>query len=416
MSQRPVPPRGMRDVLPAEGKTRRHLLETIVSVFESHGYDPIESPILEDLERLTDSEGGDNTKLIYKVLKRRIDWSEAHSCDADVADLGLRYDLTVPLARYFASNEPKLSVPFKAIQTGPVFRAERPQRGRYRQFVQCDIDVIGTSDITAEVELIRATVEALTACGVQEVGVRMNHRRLLDSVVASAGFSDADKPAVLIALDKFDKVGIDGVRAELQAIAPGATDAIVDMVGELQKYSSAADAQQASGADSFGGIDDMVQIESMLARLAPEIRLEFDATLVRGQGYYTGPIFEVTIPGLDISLGGGGRYDTMIERLSGISAPAVGMSIGFERLADLLVDADAYSRRRIVVLFDEGNWLEANRAGNELRRQSNDVRVERSTSNRRAQLERLGHAGYTHFCQFDNGLTEVQSITTKGSQ
>lgn len=384
----------MRDTLPAEVKTRRRLLEAIIETYESFGFDQIETPMVEELERLVDSDAGENDKLIFKVLRRGIDWSAPPTDDASAADLGLRYDLTVPLARYFATNEASLPAPFKAIQTGPVFRAERPQKGRYRQFTQCDIDVIGSDAVHTEIELVSATAEALTKCGLDGFLFRINDRRVLDALMNRSGVAAEHKAGVLIALDKLDKLGEQGVRAELDSIASGYGDALF---GSMKSFDL-----------SWPEASDVATIVETLS--AAGVATEVDITLVRGMGYYTGPIFEIHHPGLGMSIGGGGRYDGMVQRLSGIDAPACGISIGFERLCLLLEGVSTDDGRRVALLWDKSLVpADVLSATQQLRGQGYSVRAERAVKNRKAQLARLGAAGFTHFASIPGDL-EVKPL------
>jgi histidyl-tRNA synthetase len=349
------------------------------------------------------------------VMKRGLEWPPAS--EAESVDLGLRYDLTVPLARFFATHSDELLKPFKSIQTGSVFRAERPQKGRYRQFTQCDIDIIGDDSVAAEAELICATAEALGACGVGEFTVRMNDRRLLDSLVRSAGFSAEDVPTVLVVLDKVDKIGVAGVfeelRASFESDAPRIlTEAVEGLVAArgfddtLMALPSAVDAS---------AVGDLQQIAAVVNATLDWVGMELDTTLVRGQGYYTGSIFEVEHPASSGSLAGGGRYDRMIGKLSGTDAPACGLSIGFERLWDVMassIDTRA-GRRRIALLHSKDDPMDlVATAAHRLREEGDVVRRELAVKNRRAQLTRLSGAGYTHWANYtaDAHSIEIQEL------
>lgn len=328
------PPRGMRDFLPSEKAKREHLLAVAKNAYLSRGFQEIETPVLEELSRLQSGQGGDNEKLVFKVQKRGEEFTQAQAAGAELADLGLRFDLTVPLTRYYATNQAKLPRVFKAIQTGPVFRAERPQKGRYRQFIQCDIDIIGDSSILAELELLSASLAALAEMGVKDATIRVNHRELLKSNIASLGVSEADALSAMITIDKLDKVGIDGVAEEL---------------GE--KFGSAV----SNAATKWLNSIDTSQVPEALAPLfAAEFsaQLRFDPTLVRGMGYYTGSIFEIEHPESSSSIGGGGRYDGMVGRWLGEDVPAVGISLGIERIVDL-VKTDGSMRPGLVLLIED---------------------------------------------------------------
>ncbi len=416
MAQRPTPPRGMRDLLPEEVATRRLLLGRIIAVYERYGFVQIETPLVEDIDRLLDSGGGENEKLIYKILRRgqAIDWPPAS--EAEAVDLGLRFDLTVPLARYFATNESSLPYPFKAIQCGSVFRAERPQKGRYRQFTQCDIDVIGDSSLMAEVELITATAEALDACEVGEFVIRMNDRRLLESLVSHSGFAPEQYAPVFIAVDKLDKIGVEGVHDELIRINDGdATKHLTETLEALfGSRGFAPTLEVLSSVVPAAVLEDLAAVVEGVVAASPAVRIELDATLVRGMGYYTGTIFEVEHAASAGSLGGGGRYDRMIEQLAGIAAPAAGFSIGFERLCDMLQTSISTTRhrRRIALLYAKDESIAAiAQCAQQLRANGNVVRREVAVKNRANQLSRLEKLGFTHWAELrDGAVTEVAPL------
>ncbi len=324
----------MRDILPAEKATREHVLASIRSVYRAHGFDEIETPVVEDAARLFSGLGGDNEKLAFTVMKRGLtsDDLAAASTPLELADLGLRFDLTVPLARFYASNRAQLPSVFRAIQIAPVWRAERPQKGRYRQFVQCDIDIIGESGIIAEIELLTATAATLDALGVLGCSIRINDRRLLTAWLNSHGVPESLQPTALIILDKLDKLGTAGVVAELDALG------VVDPAGMLAWIDLSAGVDDSWAMLEGSAYADSVAATELVAirRALPNLPLQFDPFLVRGMGYYTGPIYEVAHPDLGYSLGGGGRYDGMIGRFLGTDVPATGFSLGFERLIDLV--------------------------------------------------------------------------------
>ncbi len=349
----------MRDFLPGDKARREHVLARIRGVYRAHGFDEIETPVMEDAARLHAGLGGDNEKLAFAVMKRGLttDALRDAATPLDLADLGLRFDLTVPLARFYASNRGQLPGVFRAIQIAPVWRAERPQKGRFRQFVQCDIDIIGEPGVIAEIELIAATSSALDALGIPGCTIRINDRRLLTSMLTVLGFAPEAHAEVLITLDKLDKIGTEGVLGELRERGHAA-DAI-EALAAVPAFASFG-AEAASPADGSGGhhapaaggaltaesiasllpagvdeaaLTDLAAIAAGLGHAAP---LVFDPFLVRGMGYYTGPIFEVAHPELGYSLGGGGRYDGMIGRFLGTEVPATGFSLGFERLIDLV--------------------------------------------------------------------------------
>jgi histidyl-tRNA synthetase len=352
------PPRGMRDFLPAEKARRERVLNTITQTYRAHGFDEIETPVMEDSDRLHAGLGGDNEKLAFGVLKRGLkteDFQKAETPE-DLIDLGLRFDLTVPLARFYATHRADLPTVFRSIQVAPVWRAERPQKGRYRQFVQCDIDIIGEPGITAEAELLTATLAAVDALGLEGATIRVNDRRMLIGMLQGFGFAPAEFDGVLITIDKLDKIGQDGVVAELREknVTPAAVEALEQffrrpMTMEFLPYGEAA-------IRKFAAPDPDPQVVADLASLGDAVgpdRLQFDPFLVRGMGYYTGPIFELAHPSVDYSLGGGGRYDGMIGRFLGSEVPATGFSLGFERLVEL-VDVAADSGGGVAVVYEPG--------------------------------------------------------------
>ncbi len=401
------PPRGMRDILPAEAELRDAAAGTILGVYRRYGFRRIETPALESLELLTGGGGGENEKLIFKVLKRgeKLDLGAA-TTEADLADLGLRFDLTVPLARYYAHNVAKLPDPLRAVQIGPVWRAERPQRGRYRQFTQCDIDILGVASEIAEIELILATTEALGALGLEGLTVRINDRRLLAAMASWCGFAPARHASVFITLDKWDKLPASEIRQELeQAGHPAAAIArMLELCATTAPSHSLAGMQRQVGNPSADGAFATLSriVEAVGAAAGGRFRIDFDPTLVRGMGYYTGPIFEIRSSSFAAgSIAGGGRYDGMIGRMLGRDVPATGFSIGFERVVDILGRIESRTARgdkRIALLFDEaaqelGGVL---RAAQALRGQGYLVALERQTRNpgaQRAALEKQGYEG-----------------------
>jgi histidyl-tRNA synthetase len=346
----------MRDVLPDEVALRDWAMAQILAVYRRHGFVRIETPAVESLRLLLRSDGGENEKLIFKILKRG-EKLQAAGRPEDMADLGLRFDLTVPLVRYYAHNHPRLPQPLKAIQIGPVWRAERPQQGRYRQFTQCDIDVLGVASEVAEIELILATTEALAALGLKDLTVRLNDRRLLGAVVAHCGFDPARAGSVFIALDKLDKIGRDEVAAELREAGHPA-DAAGRLLELLGAVATPAALQTLLGAraeaDVWRGLQRI--LDTVAGQAAGRFRIVFDATLVRGMGYYTGPIFEIQHGDATSSIAGGGRYDRMVGKFIGRDVPATGFSIGFERVIGILMERGASPEGdglRVALVFDD---------------------------------------------------------------
>ena len=390
----------MRDFLPAEKARRERVLATIKDVYARHGFDEIETPVVEDFDRLHSGLGGDNEKLSYSILKRRLDDEDlaraAESGDTSaLADLGLRFDLTVPLARFYASHRGELPSVFRSVQVGPVWRAERPQKGRYRQFVQCDIDILGEPGPLAEIELITATAAALAAIGLEGSSVRVNDRRILAGLLASWGIPTHFGERALITIDKLDKVGVDGVVTELGELGI-ATDGIAE---SLQSIVSAG-WTLLDGPDSPPAWVDQDAYRHLLALrdAVPDAELVFDPTLVRGMGYYTGTIFEIAHPGSGSSVGGGGRYDGMIGRFLGQDIPAVGFSIGFERILELLPAEAARGEDGLVLVYDkEAEPSVVAAAKSQLLGEHPRVRLERRPRNLAGLLDGLRAEGWTHF-------------------
>jgi histidyl-tRNA synthetase len=391
----------MRDLLPADVAVRDHVLDTIVTVYRRFGYQRIETPAVEDIARLQGGQGGENEKLIFQILRRGLpEYPDPGTPIRDLVELGLRFDLTVPLTRFYGSNHASLPSLFRSLQVGPVWRAERPQRGRYRQFWQCDIDMIGEPSVLAEAELIEATTQALTDIGLDGTIVRLSDRRFLAAVAASAQLPEQAWPGFFITLDKLDKIGWDGVRTELDGMGLP-HERVIDMISGLQDTTPAkladalADAVPALAAEV---IDDLATTVACLDRLAAgrALNWEFDPSLVRGMGYYTGQIFEITHPQAGGSVAGGGRYDKLIGRSLGRDVPACGFSIGFERIVDLL--HAPRTRDALAVLTEPGVSVpEALAVARDLRAEGRTVEVVPRSGKFGAQLKRLETAGFTAF-------------------
>jgi histidyl-tRNA synthetase len=382
----------MRDFLPAEKAKRDRVLGVIRETYKSHGYQEIETPALEDLSRLTSGQGGDNEKLAYRVMKRgeELERALADTSENDnLADLGLRFDLTVPLTRYYATNAAKLPRVFKAIQTGPVWRAERPQKGRYRQFVQCDIDIIGDSSTLAEIDLLVSSLDALAAIGITDASIRINHRVLLANLLDGLGVPEDGRGSAMIIIDKLDKIFAEGVVAELAEkfgaeVGAAAKDWLETKQSELPVLAELAEIFAAVETRHPG-------------------KLRFDQTLVRGMGYYTGSIFEIEHPASGSSIGGGGRYDGMVGRWTGTDVAAVGISIGFERVVDLVEDSDASLGGVVLVLENESADVvaQALRVQAALIAEGRLVRLEQRPKKLNLLLESLAEQGYTSWAAVD---------------
>ena len=407
------PARGMRDLLPADVAVRDHVLESISAVYRQFGYQRIETPALENIARLQSGEGADNEKLIFEVLKRGLPPEvPAGTSLRELVDLGLRYDLTVPLTRFYGNNHASLPLPFRSLQVGPVWRADRPQRGRYRQFYQCDIDIIGEPSVLAEAELLEATSEALAAIGLTGTTIRLSDRRFLAALAADCGVPPEAYDAFFITLDKLDKIGWDGVQAELAELGfpPARVAAVTEKIQGLadvpgDKLAHAlADSVPGLAADVIG---DLATTAASLDRLAAQRALswQFDPTLVRGMGYYTGQVFEIMHPDMTGSVAGGGRYDKLIGRSLGHDVPACGFSIGFERIVDLLSREQA--RDAVAVLVESDVPVtEALAIAREMRGVSGAsgvsgtgrvVETVRRSGKFGAQLKRLEAAGFSGF-------------------
>lgn len=411
------PARGMRDLLPDAVSVRDDLMNIITEVYRSYGYGRIETPCLEDIVRLSSNEGGENEKLVYRILKRGLDTElSAQTQVASIVDLGLRFDLTVPLTRFYANNRSQLPQPFRSLQIGSVWRAERPQKGRYRQFTQCDIDLIGEPTVLAEAELIEATLSALSRLGLQQLTVRLSDRRLLTALAEEAGIPAERSGRLFITLDKLDKVGWDGVRAELlsREFETAAVERCIQLVTDLHEVAAG------SGWDALRKllpslseqvVADLATTAACLDRLfiGSDVSWLFDPTLVRGMGYYTGQIFEVAHPGSSSSIAGGGRYDKLIGKTLGQDVPACGFSLGFERIAELITTQPTSDK--LAVLFeDDVNMADALETARRLRSGGREVSVLRRQGQFGKQLGRLEAERYTSYvlCRKDGVDDERQ--------
>ena len=393
------PPRGMRDFLPMEKRKRDSVLDLIRGTYAAHGFQEIETPAMEDLSRLTSGQGGDNEKLAYRVMKRGAELEEALAGGAELADLGLRFDLTVPLTRYYATNRAQLPTVFKAIQTGPVWRAERPQKGRYRQFIQCDIDIIGDATPLAEIELLSASLNVLNVLGLTDAVIRVNHRELLVKLLNDLGVAEKDHGSAMITIDKLDKIELAGVVAEL-----------TERQGE-----SVAKAFEAW----FLNVDTTV-VPAELANIFELVepgRLRYDPTLVRGMGYYTGPIFEIDHPSSGSSIGGGGRYDGMVGRWLGADVPAVGISLGFERVVDLVKDEEVEDEQPAIVLVLEDDSQETMINAFAMQRQfwakGAIVRLEHKPKRLNLLLDSMSANGYDAFAIIKASTKSLEDVEVR---
>lgn len=407
------PMTGMKDILPREMQIRDYLISLIKDTYASFGFTPIETPAVENIANLSSKQGGENEKLIFKILKRgeKLNLETAQS-EADLADGGLRYDLTVPLVRFYSNNAASLPSPFKALQIGPVWRADRPQKGRFRQFYQCDIDILGEPGNLAEIELILATTITMGKIGFKNFKIKINDRRILKAMAAYSGFPEEEYDSVFIILDKMDKIGLDGVTEEL--IKAGYAQESVDKYVELFKGIEEADDGLAYVAGKIqDNLEDGVKeslgeiINSVNSTKEYSFEVVFDPTLVRGMSYYTGTIFEIEVPEFGSSVGGGGRYDKMVGKFTGQDTPACGFSIGFERIVTILLDNDFQipdDRKKVAFLIEKGIQSEMLcdiiSEAQAMRKTGTNVLVVRMNKNKKFQKEQLEKEGYAEFREF----------------
>ena len=408
------PVTGMKDILPEEMQIRDYVVNIIKETYRSFGFTPIDTPCMEHIENLCSNQGGENEKLIFKVLKRgeKLDLANAKS-ESDLVDSGMRYDLTLPLSRFYANNANNLPSPFKALQIGSVWRADRPQRGRFRQFTQCDIDILGEPSNLAEIELIQATTTTLGKLGFKNFEIRINERRILKAMAAYSGFEEKDFDVVFIILDKMDKIGLDGVAEELEK-SGFAKESIEKYQSLFAGVKKAEDGVQYL-ADTLGeylDADVMTNFKDIITAVEATkgdfFKLVFDPTLVRGMSYYTGTIFEIAMPEFGGSCGGGGRYDKMIGKFTGQDVPACGFSIGFERIIMLLLESGfkVPSQEKTAYLIEKGypndKLCEVMKQAADERAAGKQILVTRMNKNKKFQKEKLTAEGYTGFVEFFN--------------
>lgn len=413
MALKKKPVTGMKDILPAEMQVREYVTNQIRETYGGFGFHSIETPCVEHIENLSSKQGGDNEKLIFKIMKRgeKLNIEEAKE-EIDLTDSGLRYDLTVPLCRYYSNHAASLPSPFKSLQMGSVWRADRPQRGRFRQFVQCDIDILGDGSRLAEIDLILATTTLLGKIGFKGYTVRINDRNILKGMAAFCGFPEESYDQVFIILDKMDKIGMDGVEKEL--IEAGYEE------DKVKKYLSLFESTtpDASGVRSLGETlkgslqDDQAEnlaaiIDSVTGIATSQFSIQFDPTLVRGMSYYTGTIFEIQVEGFPGSVGGGGRYDKMIGKFTGMDTPACGFSIGFERIVTILMEEGFTvpgSQEKTAFLLEKGVSDELTnqvmKEAMEERAKGVTVLVSQMNKNKKFQKDGLLKEGYTQFKEF----------------
>ena len=413
MALKKKPVTGMKDILPAEMAIRDYVIRLIKETYGTFGFSSIETPCVEHIENLSSKQGGENEKLIFKILKRgeklKLDTAET---EADLVDGGLRYDLTLPLSRYYSNHANELPSPFKALQMGNVWRADRPQRGRYRQFMQCDIDILGEPTNLAEIELILATTTLLGKLDFKNFTIRINDRRILKAMAAYSGFAPESYDTVFIILDKMDKIGLEGVREELEkeGFDKACVDKYLAMFEEItndvqgvryvkEKLEGVLEPEYADGLELIMNSVDAVK--------AADFKIAFDPTLVRGMSYYTGPIFEISMDEFGGSVGGGGRYDEMIGKFTGNNTCACGFSIGFERIIMLLMER-GFQIPQIgtkKALLSEKNMpaegmMKVLKQAEEDRKNGSVVTIAVMKKNKKFQKEQLKEEGYEEIVEF----------------
>lgn len=415
MALKKKPVTGMKDILPAEMAVRDYVIRLIKETYGTFGFSSIETPCVEHIENLSSKQGGENEKLIFKILKRGEKLKlESAQCEADLVDGGLRYDLTVPLSRYYSNHANELPTPFKALQMGNVWRADRPQRGRFRQFMQCDIDILGEPTNLAEIELILATTTLLGKLDFKNFTIRINDRRILKAMAAYSGFAPESYDTVFIILDKMDKIGMDGVREELEkeGFAKESIGTYLAMFEEItgdvagvryvkEKLTDVLDPQYADGLELIMNSVDAVK--------SADFKIVFDPTLVRGMSYYTGPIFEISMDEFGGSVGGGGRYDEMIGKFTGNDTCACGFSIGFERIIMLLMERGFKvpgTANKKALLIEKNmpaeGMMKVLKQADEDRKNGVQVTIAVMKKNKKFQKEQLKEEGYEEIVEFFN--------------
>mgnify|MGYP002572330802 FL=1 len=415
MALKKKPVTGMKDILPAEMEIRDYVIGLIKETYRSFGFSSIETPCVEHIENLCSKQGGDNEKLIFKILKRgeKLKLAEAKE-EADLVDGGLRYDLTLPLSRYYANHSNELPAPFKALQMGSVWRADRPQRGRYRQFMQCDIDILGEPSNLAEIELILATTSLLGKLDFNNFTIRINDRRFLKAMAAYSGFEEKDYDSVFITLDKMDKIGLDGVAAELKenGYAEESVEKYLqlfkEITGDVEGVRACKEKLQGFLPEDAADSLEMI-ITSVESAKEADFRMLFDPTLVRGMSYYTGPIFEISMDEFGGSVGGGGRYDEMIGKFTGNNTCACGFSIGFERIVMLLLERgyEIPTKNGKKAYLIEKNMpadklLNILKQATEERSAGTQINISIMKKNKKFQKDQLAADGYTEYVEFFN--------------
>lgn len=402
--------KGTNDYLPREARLRDYIQNKILKTYMDGGFERIMTPAVEDIENLDKSDGGDNLNLIFKILKRgdKLQKAMGANDEKELCDMGLRYDLTLPLSRYYANNREKLQLPAKCIQIDKVYRAERPQKGRLREFVQCDIDIIGSSSINSEIELIHTTAKALLSIGISDFTVKINDRRILKSLLLNVGFNEAGLDSVCITFDKLDKIGADGVKTELseKGFGTAAISKFAEIIENPLTLDNIKKMCDASAADNVSKIINAVNELS-----DGKYKIAFDISLVRGQGYYTGTVFEIVSDKFRGSIAGGGRYDNLIGKFTGENIAAVGFSIGFERIFSMLTEADYQipdTKSKLALLYDTENIVSAVKSAEELR-EKYEVSIFEKPKKLSKFLDKLKDGGFYGFC-FEGETSDIREL------
>ena len=400
------PVRGTQDYLPRQMQQRKFIEDTISSVYIKNGFLKIKTPMLENIDLLLGSDGGDNVKLMFNVLKRgeKLDLSKPNKDIKDVCDLSLRYDLTVPLARFYANNRNFLTMPFKAFQIDDVFRADRPQRGRLRQFTQCDIDILGDKSINAEIELLTCAGQALVNLGFKDFIFKVNNRKILNKLIILNGFKDYQCEQICIILDKFDKIGYDGVKNEmlLEEFNADCVNSLIDTISDIKENGFDALYKYIDDCEDLQNVKDIIKnVNSLSNNLFTTC---FDISIIRGQGYYTDCVFEVYLDGFEGACGGGGRYDNMINKITKQPCPAVGFSLGFERLFAIFAENDFCMnlRPKLALIYNKNDdFVDVKRYADSLT-DDYDVAIFPKANNLGHQLQLLKENCFTDFVLYGN--------------
>ena len=409
------PAKGMRDITPREKEIRDYVEGVIVNTYKQSGFELIETPVVENIENLIGSDGGENLKLIYKILKRgdKLNFEKEGITEEDLSDLGLRYDLTVPLSRFYCNNRGSLPSVFKALQVGNVFRAERAQKGRYRSFKQCDIDIIGEGTKAAEFELIATTAKALTALNVRDFVVRFNDRRVLKAAIENCGFSEEEFDGVCIIVDKLDKINMSGVKKELSGKNYDNTsiEKLMEALESINEKGTNCLAEYGVPEDVVLEVKEILEDSNIYAKGKYDV--EFDFTLIRGMGYYTGSIFEIAYKNLGYSIAGGGRYDEMIGNFIGEKIPAIGFSIGFERLVNQLMEENfkVPDLEKVVILYNSNDrYIDVLEKAEKIRELGFSVSVYEKAKKLGKQLNQFQGYGYSKFAIYNGEETEIKEL------